>query len=168
MRAIVIAISGVLCAFAAQGQNLIFNGDFETGPFAPSSTITDWTVSGTGHIHSIAEGATTPTHAAALNIGHDSQGTVLSQSFTTVVGKLYSLDFDAGIFGQPTGTLQINVQVNGNNNLINQTVTPPVAGSFEPASIVFQHYHYLFVADSTTTTVQFTDVGSGNNNADTT
>ena len=157
----------MLCALAAQGQNLISNGNFETGPFAPSSTITNWTVSGTGHIHSIEEGATTPTHSAALNIGHDSQGTILSQSFPTVVGKIYSLDFDAGIFGQPTNTLQVNVQVNGSNNLINQTITPPVANTFDAASVAFQHHHYVFVADSTTTTLQFTDIGFGNLNADT-
>src|SRR5206468_7944844 len=35
------------------------------------------------------------------------------------------------------------------------------------ASVVFQHFHYTFIADSTTTTVQFTDVGLNNQTADT-
>src|SRR5262249_37484228 len=85
----------------------------------------------------------------------------------TVVGQIYALDFDSGIFGQPSGTLQVNVQVNGNNNLINQTVTPPVANTFDAGSVTFLHYHYIFVADNTTTSLQFTDVGAGNQFADT-
>src|SRR5881227_654989 len=80
----------------ANAQNLILNGDFETGPFAPSTTITNWVVSGAAQVHSIdGEGATTSIHSAALNVGGDSQGTVLSQSFSTVVGKAYVLNFDS-------------------------------------------------------------------------
>ncbi|MFL6513980.1 MAG: DUF642 domain-containing protein, partial [Chthoniobacterales bacterium] len=158
---------GLIWGSPAQAQNLISNGDFEVGPFAPSSTLTDWTVGGTGHIHSAPEGATNGSHSAAFNIGHNDEGTTLSQSFSTVVGQLYSLDFDSGVVGQPTGTMQMNVQVTGSNNLINQTVTPPAANTSDPNSVVFQHYHFIFVADSTTTTLQFTDIGIGNSVADT-
>src|ERR1700758_5173084 len=105
-----VCLSFTFAADIAQAQNLIVNGDFETAPYAPSTTITSWTVSGTGHVHEIEEGATTPTHSLALNVGGDSEGTVVSQTITTVVGKSYILNFDSGIFGQPTGTLQLNVQ----------------------------------------------------------
>jgi hypothetical protein len=84
----------------------------------------------------------------------------------TVPGRVYSLDFDAGIFGMKTGTLQLRAQVNGNSSLLNQTVTPPYAGTYNPASVRFQHYHYAFTADSDMTALQFTDVGLGNANAD--
>jgi hypothetical protein len=162
-----IIISPLIAFFSTQAQNLILNGDFEADPHAPSTTITDWVVSGAGHVHSIQEGATTGIYSAALNVGGDSEGTVISQSFTTVVGKGYILNFDSGIFGQPTGTLQLNVKVTGNSTLVDQTVTPPVANTNDASSVTFQKYRFVFVADSTTTTLSFTDVGLGNANADT-
>ena len=90
------AVFSLAFALSAHSQNLLTNGDFETPPFAPSTTVTGWTVSGGGHIHEAEEGATSPIHSVALNIGGDSQGTILSQTFSTVAGKAYTLDFDAG------------------------------------------------------------------------
>src|SRR4051812_1459180 len=83
---------------AANAQNLITNGDFETAPFAPSTTVTGWIVGGSGHMHSAPEGATSPTHSAAFSIGHDSDGTTLTQTVSTTAGELYTVDFDAGVF----------------------------------------------------------------------
>jgi hypothetical protein len=150
------------------GQNLIQNGDFEAQPYAPSTAITNWTVSGTGAVHEINEGFTTPTHAAALNIGGDSQGTIISQTFPTAPGELYRVDFDSGIFGQRTGSpLQLNVQVTGSATLINDTVTPPDAFTNDTTAVVFRHYYYSFTANSNLTTIQFSDIGLGNQAADT-
>ena len=73
---------------SAPAQNLITNGDFETPPFAPSLMITGWDIQGTGQIHSIEEGSTTPSHSAAFNVSGSSEGSILSQSFSTVVGQL--------------------------------------------------------------------------------
>src|SRR5207248_6044208 len=76
--------------------------------------------------------------------------------------------FDSGIFGTGTGPdLQVNVQVLGNGTLLNQTVTPPEAGTFDPNAVVFQHYHFSFIANSAITTLRFTDIGTANANADT-
>ncbi|MFL6514002.1 MAG: DUF642 domain-containing protein [Chthoniobacterales bacterium] len=155
-------------ALSADAQNLIRNGDFETPPYAPSSQLTSWTVGGTGNIHSMAEGATTGTHSAALNVGHDSEGTTLSQAFATVPGGHYVVDFDAGVFGQPSAApLQVNVQVTGTGSLLNETVTPGVVTTFTPEAVLFTHYHFAFTADSSTATIQFIDVGLGNDSADT-
>jgi Protein of unknown function (DUF642)/Carbohydrate binding domain len=170
IRCLFLATFGLNSAFFfASAQNLITNGDFESPPFAPSFTVTGWTVSGSGQIHSSQEGATTPTHSAALNIGGDSQGSILSQSFSTTVGTLYRLDFDSAIFGTPDGNspLTLNVQVNGNTTLINDTVLPPAAETYDPSAVTFRHYQYTFRADNTTTTLQFTDIGLGNSVCDT-
>ncbi len=148
-------------------QNLIRNGEFEIPPFAPSSTLTYWTVAGTGHVHEAEEGSTTPTHSAALSIGHDSEGTIISQSFATAVGERYRVDFDSGISGQRSGDpLQLNVQVSGASTLLNETVTPPDAFTFDPDAVVLHHYSFTFTADSRTATIQFSDIGLGNIYAD--
>lgn len=159
----------LLAPKSAPAQNLITNGDFEAPPFAPSLTVTGWNVQGTGKIHSIQEGSTSPTHSAALNIGGSSEGSILSQSFATTVGQLYVLDFDTAIFGTPDGTdlLTLNVQINGTATLINDTLIPPAANTFDPSLMTFRHYQYTFRADSNTTTLQFTDAGLGNTSADT-
>ena len=150
----------------ARAQNVL-NGDFEKAPHAPSSTITDWTVGGTGHIHSIEQGSTSPIYGAAFNVGQDSQGTTLSQSISTVAGQGYVVDFDAGIYGTPSGVLQLNLQVLGGATLVNQTVTPPLSNTFDPNLVVFQHYRSIFDADSATTTLRFSDIGLNNIVADT-
>ena len=145
----------------------LVNADFETGPFVVMGTITGWTFGGNGKAADLSEGATSGTHGAALNAGGDFQGNVLSQSFATIPGQVYTVDFDAGIFGQKTGTLQLRIQVRGNSTMLDQTVTPPAVGTYTPSLVVFQHYHYVFTADSSTTTLQFSDVGLGNAGADT-
>jgi hypothetical protein len=106
-------------------------------------------------------------HAAAFGTGGDSQGNTLSQSFATVPGQTYNVDFDAGIFGMKTGLMQLRVQAIGNSSVLDQTVTPPYAGTYVPKLVRFQHYHNQFVADSNMTTLRFTDLGLGNTNADT-
>jgi hypothetical protein len=153
---------------AAQGQNLLTNGDFET-PATTPSPIPGWTQSGTSQIKEEMEGATSGTQDAAFNIGHDSQGSVLSQSFATTAGHTYLLSFDAGIFGVPTGTLSLQVLVIGSSNqtLASRTVIPPVANTTTPSAVTFRHYQSTFVANSSTTVLQFTDQGTGNLDADT-
>jgi hypothetical protein len=144
------------------------NGNFETPPYDTPGTVAGWTTSGPGQIEAKIQGSTSPTHSAAFGTGGDSQDNMLSQRFNTIVGRTYSVDFDAGIFGQRSGVpMQLQVQVVGGGTLLNQTVTPPYAGTFTPSSVVFQHYHYTFTANSTVTTLQFKDVGLGNAIADT-
>ena len=153
-------------------QNVVANGDFETPPYPPESsvgTVTDWTVGGYGKVALTGEGATTGSHSVTFNPGGDSESNTLLQSFDTVSGQTYTLDFDAGIYGVPDAgsTLQLSVQVSGTETLLTQTVTPPFANTYNPNSVIFQHYHFTFTADSSTTTLQFSDVGFGNSGADT-
>ena len=167
----ILAVSLALTSAAfqpASAQSLLQNGEFELPPFAPSTDVTNWTVGGTGDVHSIDEGATTPVHAAALSVGHDSEGTTISQSFPTLIGQSYTVDFDAGVFGQPTGNpLQLNVQATGSVTLLDQTVTPALIPTFTPAAVFFTHYQFTFTADTTMSTIQFMDIGLGNGSADT-
>ena len=156
----------VLCTSIAAGQNVIINGDFETGPFDTNGTVSGWTVTGdVGNVSSV--GSTSGSHAAAFSLGGDSEGNMLSQTFETVSGATYTLDFDAGVFGvRDEGPLSLQVQVfgAGMSTLLTETVVPPYNGDFSPAS--FNHYTYSFVADGIAATLTFTDFGTGNANAD--
>jgi hypothetical protein len=102
----------LFCGQASRAQNLILNGDFESDPHDTVATILDWTIGDSGFVHSAMEGATSGSYCAALSIGSDSQGNVLSQSFATTVGQSYLVEFDSGVFGIRTGgPLQLNLQL---------------------------------------------------------
>ena len=51
-------------------------------------------------------------------------GYTTKANVTTTVGAVYDLDFDAGIFGQPGGTLQLQVDVFGVATPLTDTITP--------------------------------------------
>ena len=154
----------VLSASTAAGQNVIINGDFEDLPYDANGVVSGWTV--TGAVGAVGdEGSTSPGHAAAFSLGSNSEGNMLAQSFTTIAGQMYTLNFDAGVYGvRSLGPLQLEVQVTGGGTLLTETVTPPYNGDFNPAP--FDHYTFSFTADGTSATLKFTDAGLGNNSAD--
>lgn len=145
----------------------LVNGDFETGPFMTNGIVTGWAVGGNMHVADNSEGATSFSHGAALSAGANSEQDTLAQQFSTVNGQMYAVDFDAGIFGQRSGApLQLRVEIIGTGTIIDQTVTPPEAGTYNPAAVQFQHYHITFTANSATTVLRFTSKGLGNGGAD--
>jgi len=154
---------------SAHAQNIIVNGDFETPPYFPSHTVTGWTVMN-NVVADSSEGATSGSHSALFDAGENSQGNMLFQSFATTPGVIYTLQFDAAVFGQPDSPLQLQVQVTGNMPLIDQTLSPPVNTSSDPSQTFtdFSQYHFrfTFMADSASTTLKFTDIGSANGVAD--
>src|SRR5207253_10724501 len=99
--------------------------------------------------------------------GGEFQGSTLAQRLATVTGRMYSFDFDAGIAGTRSGNpLQLRVQVFGSGALLDSTVTPPEAGTVDPTKVKFDHYHFVFTANSVSTKLQLTDIGSSNDGAD--
>jgi hypothetical protein len=148
------------------------NSDFEIGPFDTPGTISGWTVGGGGHVADrTTEGSSNGGGAAVFGPGGDFQGDTLSQTFTTTPGQTYTLDFDSGIFGKPDSgaVLQLHIQVFGSSTLLDTMITPPVNTGptpWDPNQVPFTHYQYTFTATGSSTTIQFTDVGSGNANAD--
>jgi len=134
--------------------------------------VTGWTVGNGGHVAArTAEGATAGNGAAVFSVGGDFQGDTLSQTFPTAIGQAYTIDFDSGIFGVPDqgALLQLRIQIFGTVQLRDNTIAPPVNNGpspFDPTKMVFNHYQYSFVADSSLTTLQFINVGGGNKNAD--
>src|SRR5207253_10749579 len=103
-----------------------------------------------------------------LSAGSDSEGDSLSQTFITTVNQVYTVDFDAAVYGIPDSgaNLRIQVQAVGNTTVLDQLVSPPVSGTFNANGVSFTHYHFIFTADSTVTTLRLVNVGMGNRNAD--
>jgi hypothetical protein len=60
----------------------------------------------------------------------------------------------------------MQVQLLGNGAVLDQTITPPDAFTFDPGAVVFQHYHFTFTANTGSTVLQFQDIGTGNSAAD--
>jgi hypothetical protein len=162
--AVVAALSG---AGVATGQNLVSNGDFETSPFNTRGMVSNWTVGGSGFVAAVSnEGVTSGTHCVAMDEGGNSQLNTLSQTITTTPGQTYIFEFDGGVYGIPDSALQLRFQVLGTTSRLDETLAPPVFGSFTASQTEFHHYFRTFVADSTSTTLRFTDMGTGNFQAD--
>ena len=148
----------------AHGQNVLIDGNFDTSTPNTIGTVSGWDV--TGNVAAVGnQGFTSSSLAAALSVGDNTENDMLSQTFTTTIGQTYTLDFDAGVYGKPTaGALSLQIQITGTTSLFDTTVQPPNNNDFNPAP--FDHYSYMFTADSASTTLTFTDHGLGNASAD--
>jgi hypothetical protein len=159
--------AAALTASQANGQNLIVNGDFELGPYQSRSAVGGWSVSGTGFIMvNFNEGVTTGSWAATLDEGGNSQNNTLSQTIATTPGQTYIFEYDGGIYGIPSTALQVRWQAIGNTIRFDETIAPPIFGSFNGSDTEFHHYFRMFTADSTSTIIRFTDIGTGNASSD--
>ncbi|HJT80107.1 MAG TPA: hypothetical protein VJ719_02825, partial [Chthoniobacterales bacterium] len=160
----------LLAVGQAKGQNLITNGDFEIGPYLSRGTVGGWTVGGPGFVMVLgaqfSEGMTNGSWAVALDEGGNSQGNTLSQTIPTIPGQTYIFEWDGGIFGKPDATISVRFQAIGNTIRFDETIAPPVFNSFNANDTEFHHFFRTFIADSTSTTIRFTDVGNLNAQAD--
>ena len=96
------------------------------------------------------------TKMVAFNTGDSTANGVLSRSFPTTPGKTYQLAFDLGTAGTRTSnwTQQLNINVQGSGILINKNAA--LTRSYSGINNWFP-WDYQFTANSTTTTVIFTD-----------
>ena len=118
------------------GQNAITNAQFTTD-------LSDWSTTGDVDWQS-----------SEVRFGQLGSGSgVLSQTFTTEIGKEYFLTFEYGD-RSATKSQSVQVDVNGSASLLAEGITSGVAEN------ALQLYTYSFVADSTTTTLSFTDTSA--------
>jgi lysophospholipase L1-like esterase len=128
------------------------NGGFESGE-------TGWTITGNRIVID-----TTPPYNAfegnkfmVFNGGETTPNAVISQSFTTTPGQNYVLAFQVGIFATNSATQRLGVNVNGTSSLLSQTETLIGNGA---GNTVWVAKTYSFTADSTTTTLAFSDLSA--------
>ena len=124
---------------------LVNNGSFEKGNFS------GWTQSGSANIVAVPPAAK-GVLSAALSFGNQPNNGVLFQDLDTEIGQSYELSFDFGTNGLPNIEQLLQVEVTGSNGaLINETL------SAQGPPIEFNPFTFNFVADSTTTRLQFAD-----------
>ena len=141
-----LSLSLLGAAGAAQAATLIANGDFESD----GGSLNGWTMTTTadGNVSAMtaaqyaaccattgSQPAYSGNHFAAYDGGNVTGSATLSQTFQSVAGDHYTLDFDLGAFGGGTNTVDVTVQgvtqsfvVNSDNN--NDTTFHPETISF--------------------------------------
>ena len=138
----------------APSVQVLVNGSFESG-------LSGWTASGNQSIESVSPYP--PTDGAkllAFNGRNQAPNGVLTQSFSTVSGKTYTLSFDVGVLGYVKKQQKLNVTVKGSGtgNLLSQSVT--LNGTSTTGGTQWSSKTYTFVANSATTVLTFQDTSS--------
>lgn len=132
-------------------QQIVANGSFESG-------LTQWTSSGnvvsqTGAPYVASNGNS----LIVFNGGDSIPNGFISQSLSTTPGKTYTLAFDLGVFSYNTAQQKMLVRVVGSGILFSQTLTVSRSGG---SNVVWTPQTYTFVANSSTSTISFTDVST--------
>jgi lysophospholipase L1-like esterase len=146
------------------------NGSFEFGYPLDFGTLYGW--SGSGNRTGLGATATHPAtdggRIAGFNLGNDVFDSVIQQSFETIPGQLYTLEFDCGIYGLAGRKQRLQVTVTGLETLVSAVEEMrAVAGATR-----WHARGYSFIADTTSATLMFADASGGllpseSNSADT-
>jgi lysophospholipase L1-like esterase len=146
-----------MVAFSASA---ITNGSFE-------NDYNGWTATGNQSIAlELPYEATDGMNMVAFNDGNRTANGTLSRSFPTVIGRTYALTFDMGVLAYGNANAQrLQVSVQGATSLINDTPTLNGLGG-TGYSVRWSPLSYAFTANSTTTTLAFSDVSSITNSID--
>ncbi len=150
-----LAMWGLVTAGSAQA-NLIVNGDFETGVAAPWIFSGNVAVTGPASADFWFGGGSTAQNgnfAAVFNAGDTTPNGVISQTFATVVGEIYAVQFDYG--ASQGGTQTIIASILGSDG----TTVLPGGGAFADANPppVLDTHNFSFTADGNQATLRFTD-----------
>ena len=154
-RAFVCVLSVCFAVRAAEAQSILANGSFE-------QNFTGWSVSGN---QDIATGtATQGSKCARFNAANKPPNAVLSQSLSTTPGQSYTLSFDYGVYSPVSLRQQrLQVTVQGNNVPVSQLISQ---SAFNVAAVQYVPNVFSFIADSTVTTLTFSDVSLSSDSVD--
>ncbi len=139
-------------------RQMLVNGSFEAGYFG-------WAVSGnqyveiTGTLYKASNGS----KLVVCNANEQQANAVIIQSFPTVAGMSYTVEFDVGALAYNTNAESMVVAVTGSNVLLSKSVSVSgIAGGITrwlPQS-------FTFIADSATSTISFRDTSAVNSAID--
>jgi hypothetical protein len=141
------------------GPNLIANGSFELSP-----DYSGWTQTGGTRLEKPGAIYTTSgNNILSFNVGTLSTGGMVSQSFATTPGAIYELNFDVGTLGYNTNQQRLRTVITGSGPLLSQISTVTCRADFV---MVWVHQTFSFMANSSTTTLTFTDVSTTSSGLD--
>jgi hypothetical protein len=113
------------------------------------------------------EGASDGSIAAVFNGGNTAPNGELMQTFETVAGVEYKVEFDFGKFATGGGTAEVTVDVfNAFDFTTLETFVASDASGTAVLADVFDSYEFSFVAADQWTTLRFTDTSNGTNSFD--
>ena len=131
------------------------NGSFELGSPSNFGLLYGW--SGNGNRQGLMATASHPStegnRIATFNLGNNIFDAVISQSFATTPGQLYTVEFDMGIYGSAGHKQRLQVTVAGAVTLVSK-VEEMTANS---GTAQWYHKAYSFVADSVVTSLTLGD-----------
>jgi major type 1 subunit fimbrin (pilin) len=137
---------------------LLVNGSFESG-------YNGWTETG----NQVAKPAASPYQASdgtmlvVFNGGQTTPNGVLSQSFATTSGQIYTLAFDAGVLAYNQNEQRLQVTVQGSGTLLSKVVSIFGNGL---GTTKWVPQSFTFTANSSASTLTFTDVSPTSNSLD--
>lgn len=147
---------------------LIANGSFEAGAPGSNGSLSAWNIlSGNPFGQTTFSGAATYTPSegnrlAVFNGGDNVYDEAISQTFPTVIGQAYLIDFNLGITGIRGKQQKMGVSIASGSNLQSWQETITAAGS----SVSFwQARTYVFIADAAESTITFSDLSYETGNA---
>jgi hypothetical protein len=141
------------------GTNLIVNGSFEASP-----DYAGWTTIEPIRTRLEKPGAfytTNGNNLLSFNVAGEPVGGSIEQSFPTVPGTTYRIQYDAGTLGFNTNSQTLRVTISGNGTLATRNTTVPGRADFV---MVWSQQTFTFVANSTSTKLTLFDAsttGSG-------
>jgi hypothetical protein len=141
--------------------NLIINGDFETGTFAPwiydPGPMNDLTVVAPVPWFGAGSHAANGNFLVAFNAGNTPPGGKLSQTFSTTAGTEYTVQYDYGtttVLPETADHQDLVVSVLGNNGIT--VLNSQTATASNPPSALTT-FSFTFIADGSLATLQFFD-----------
>jgi lysophospholipase L1-like esterase len=164
----VVSVSGVRDRTALQTPIALESKvRFTTGAITNGSFEDDyagWAFSGNQEIQSLSPySASDGARLVSFNSGNSSPDGILSRSFSTTAGRTYRLTFDFGLLSGNNSTQWLGVSVEGATELVSDFLSIQRQGNtlvrWVPAT-------YTFTADSSSTTLTFTDESTATNNID--
>jgi hypothetical protein len=142
---------------AAQAANLLVNGDFEAG----GGSLAGWTITGamavgTGALYgpccdtSGSEPAYSGNHFATFGANDIEAANTITQSFATVIGKLYDVSLRYGALGG-AGMQGINFNISGGPGFAF------ISAANNDLDATFTTFTTSFIANNTSTTISFSN-----------
>lgn len=135
----------------------VVNGSFESG-------TNGWMVTSTNGVAPAFDvvdfqGTRDGLYALAFGDGNAAGNAIFSQSLATLAGGTHTLSFEYGAYGAASRQQRLQVEIlNGTTVLASEVVTALGTGKFVASSTTFATRSLIFTADSSSTTMRFTDL----------